>query len=46
MIGIAFGNVSLSKTLDIGVFDQIGIGTTSPGLNTLQVGSASSLFST
>jgi len=40
-----FGNVSLSKTLDIGVFDQLGIGTTSPGLNTLQVGSASSLFS-
>jgi hypothetical protein len=39
-----FGNVSLSKTLDIGVFDQIGIGTTSPGLNTFQVGSGSTEF--
>ena len=37
-----FGNVSLSKTLDIGVFDQLGIGTTSPGSNTFQVGSGSS----
>ena len=39
-----FGNVSLSKTLDIGVFDQIGIATTSPGLNTFQVGSGSTEF--
>ena len=40
-----FGNISISKTLDIGVFDQLGIGTTSPGLNTLQIGAGSSLFS-
>jgi len=39
-----FGNISLSKTLDIGVFDQLGIGTTSPGLNTLQVGAGTSEF--
>jgi len=39
-----FGNVSLSKTLDIGVFDQLGIGTTSPGSNTFQVGSGSTEF--
>jgi len=39
-----FGNVSLSKTLDIGVFDQIGIATTSPALNTFQVGSGSTEF--
>jgi len=40
-----FGGISLSKTLNIGLFDQVGIATTSPGLNILQVGSGSSIFS-
>jgi hypothetical protein len=40
-----FGNVSISKTLSIGIFDQVGIATNSPGLNILQVGSGSSIFS-
>tara|TARA_Y100000004_G_scaffold4408_1_gene5275 strand:+ start:3383 stop:9253 length:5871 start_codon:yes stop_codon:yes gene_type:complete len=39
-----FGNISMSKTLRLSVFDQVGIGTTTPGLNTLQVGAGSSLF--
>ena len=39
-----FGNVSISKTLNIGIFDQIGIATDSPGLNSFQVGSGSSIF--
>lgn len=39
-----FGGISLSKTLNIGLFDQVGIATTSPGLNILQVGSGSSIF--
>lgn len=39
-----FGNISISKTLNIGVFDQVGIGTTSPGNCTLRVGSGTSLF--
>ena len=33
-----FGNVSLSKNSDILSLDQVGIGTTTPGTNTLQVG--------
>lgn len=39
-----FGNVSISKTLNIGIFDQIGIATDSPGLNSFQVGAGSSIF--
>ena len=39
-----FGNVSLSKNLNINVFDRVGVGTTTPGSNTFQVGAASSLF--
>ncbi len=39
-----FGNVSLSKDLNIALFDQVGIATTSPGVNRLQVGSGSNLF--
>ena len=39
-----FGGISLSKTLNIGLFDQVGIATTTPGLNILQVGSGSSIF--
>ena len=38
-----FGNVSLSSSSDEYIFDKIGIGTTSPGLNTLQISSGSSL---
>ena len=33
-----FGNVSLSKNSDIISLDQVGIGTTTPGTNLLQVG--------
>ena len=39
-----FGNVSLSKDLNIGIFDQVGIGTTTPGTLQLQVGGGSSIF--
>ncbi len=39
-----FGGISLSKTLNIALFDQVGIATTTPGLNILQVGSGSSIF--
>ena len=39
-----FGNVSLSKNLNIALFDQVGIATTSPGVNRLQIGSGSNLF--
>ena len=39
-----FGNVSLSKNLNINVYDRVGVGTTTPGSNTFQVGAASSLF--
>ena len=39
-----FGSVSLSKTLSIGIFDKVGIATTSPGDNTLLVGSGTSTF--
>ena len=38
-----FGAVSLDKNLNIGLFDQVGIATTSPGTNRLQVGSGSAL---
>ena len=39
-----FGPVSLSKDLNIGIFDQVGIATTSPGHCKLKVGSGTSLF--
>ena len=38
-----YGAVSISTNTSIPVFDGIGIGTTSPGVNTLQVGSGSSI---
>jgi hypothetical protein len=38
-----FGAVSLDKNLNIGLFDQVGIATTSPGTNRLQVGGGSAL---
>ena len=40
-----FGNVSISKNLNIGIFDQVGIATTTPGLSKLLVGSGSTQFS-
>ena len=39
-----FGSVSLSKDENIVLFDQVGIGTTTPGVNKLQVGSGTSLI--
>jgi hypothetical protein len=39
-----FGYVSLSQNTNVPLFDQVGIGTTGPGTNTLQVGSGSSQF--
>ena len=39
-----FGSISLSKTSNIGIFDQVGIATTSPGDCSLKVGSGTSLF--
>jgi hypothetical protein len=39
-----FGNVGLVKDANINVFDQVGIGTTTPGTNTLQVGAGTSLI--
>ena len=40
-----FGNISLSKEADILALDQVGIGTTTPGVNTFQVGAGSTIFS-
>ncbi|NBU48342.1 MAG: hypothetical protein EBS34_13075, partial [Flavobacteriales bacterium] len=40
-----FGAVSLSKDLNIGIFDKVGIATTSPGNFNLRVGSGISMFS-
>ena len=40
-----FGSVSLSKTLSIGIFDKVGIATTTPGNNVLKVGNGSTEFS-
>ena len=40
-----FGNVSLSQSSNIALFDQVGIGTTAVGNSTLKVGSGSSEFS-
>ena len=39
-----FGNVSLAKNNDIYTFEQVGLGTTTPGSNVLQVGAGSSLI--
>ena len=39
-----FGAISLSKNLNIGLFDQVGIATTSPGNCSLKVGSGTTLF--
>ena len=39
-----FGNVSLNKEGDVYNFDQVGIATTTPGTNILQVGAGSTLF--
>ena len=39
-----FGNISLSKEADILALDQVGVGTTTPGVNTLQVGAGSTIF--
>jgi hypothetical protein len=38
-----FGPVSLDKNSNIGLFDQVGIATTGPATNRLQIGSGSSL---
>jgi len=40
-----FGNVSLEKTLSVGIFDSVGIATTTPGTNLLKVGSGGTQFS-
>ena len=40
-----FGNVSVSKDYNIGIFDQVGIATTSPGSLKFLVGSGSTQFS-
>ena len=40
----AMGPISLERDLSIFIFDKVGVGTTTPGLNTLQVGSGTSLF--
>ena len=39
-----FGSISLSKDLNIGLFDQVGIATTSPGSCKLRVGSGLTMF--
>jgi len=39
-----FGSVSISADASIGIFDSVGIGTTSPGDCTLKVGSGTTLF--
>ena len=40
----SFGNISLDSNSNVGIFDKVGVAITSPGLNTLQVGSGSSIF--
>ena len=40
----SMGPISLEKTTNVFTFDKVGVGTTTPGLNTLQVGSGTSLF--
>jgi len=39
-----FGNINLSKDANIALFDQVGIGTTSPGNCTFRVGAGTSSF--
>ena len=39
-----FGDVSMSATSDISIFDQVGIGTTTPNANELQIGSGSTII--
>ena len=39
-----FGFISANPNINIGLFDQVGIGTTTPGDCTLKVGSGTSLF--
>ena len=39
-----FNNISIDKTLQIYTFDGVGIGTTTPGTNSFQVGSGTSLI--
>ena len=39
-----FGDVSTSATADISIFDQVGIGTTTPNDNELQIGSGSTVI--
>ena len=39
-----FSGISLDKTKQIYIFDGVGIGTTTPGTNTFQVGSGTSLI--
>ena len=38
------GPISLDRDLSIFVFDKVGVGTTTPGSNTFQVGSGTTLF--
>ena len=40
-----FGSVSLEKTLSVGIFDKVGIATTTPGDKVLKVGSGGTEFS-
>jgi len=40
----AMSPISLERDLSIFTFDKVGVGTTTPGVNTLQVGSGTSLF--
>ena len=39
-----FGNISISKNSNIGIFDQVGVATDDPGDCKLRVGSGTSLF--
>ena len=39
-----FGYVSISTNSNCAIFDRVGIATTTPGLNTLQVGAGASVF--
>ena len=39
-----FGSVGLANDANVNVFDQVGIGTTTPGTNLLQVGAGTSLI--
>ena len=39
-----FGDVSMSATADVSIFDQVGIGTTTPNANEFQIGSGSTVI--